>query len=379
MADRTWEAALAAHRDNASDLETWYRGRGLYRTHEVVEFLRPNMLREGVRAKLLDVGRRSTSHHLCELIASHFAGHGQHGVALELRLRALAMMPRWDVDAATRTLPAMALDLLRRGDVDAAETVAEHALSYDPASPPAVAVLAQVALLRDDATRAFRYIGYLDAIKWPRELAKVPLTALAKSRGLKKPRGVPAHVAEVSRLGALDEGDALRAFVTRGLGGSRGELLRHSGLVAAMSGRHALARRTAQYIQGLPRSSGVVADRMHSNAVARVLEQLPAGEAKARAMHEELASRSFVAINEWKDKGDVAALEHALLDPETAFGQDAFSFLNEMKANSPLVELFARATDLSVTYVGWGPDEPPRKPQTLPKATKKPRGKSRPS
>ncbi|WP_437641890.1 hypothetical protein [Sorangium sp. So ce854] len=354
MQERDWEEAFKAFEANDVHVDEAQRAVSEYAPYDDAEYLRPNMQKEATREKIRAAGRKSTSYLVSELMASHLDGIGEHGEALAIRLRTLPRVPRWSPHAASTALAGVALDVLRTGQPAAAERFARRALRWDPTHPPALVTLAEASLLGGHAGEAFGILEYLDGIKWPKELGREPLTKLAKEKGIKKPASVTPYAPDPASLVQLDREEASRALFVPVLGSAE-RARRYSAIAATMSGRFALAHRIVAALTSRP-VQGMGVDRAREaswiKAVADLVARLPPGDEAERALYARIgAARDHKAlaaiVDELREKGDVAGLRAALLDPQTAIRKDVERALAELVGAPPMVsafDLYARSS-----------------------------------
>lgn len=337
-----WEEALSAFDASRVTLAEAHEAVAEYAPYDDAPYLMPDMSNEAKRAKMRALGAKSTSYLLSDLMASHFDGVGDHAAALSMRLRALPSVPRWSPDAASGMLAGIARELLGLGQVEAAARSARRALEWDPTHPGALTTIAEAAVRRDDAEEAFGILAYLDGIKYPKELGPGAVAQLAKDRGLKKPATVKAFAPSAEKLVKLDAERAAWAQALPPHGGP-GRGLRHAALVAAASGRLALAHHAADKLASAPRwgmGAAAAADAAWNRAVAALVAGLPPGDEAERRTYARIAEAKTPRaladlIDGWTRDRDVAALEAARLDPNLGLSRDAGKALAALAAGAP--------------------------------------------
>jgi tetratricopeptide (TPR) repeat protein len=208
---------------------------------------------------------------LDQVVASAFDRAERWADALEVRKKALALGGAWHPVHAGRIVGNVGHDLQKLGDLAAAATWFERALSFDPTNPFVVESLAEVALARGDLATAFGMREYLGSMGLPASFAE---DFDAAARKVARPKDVAAYVPDLSRLRALsDEGYARCTVATLfDQNGSEGVAFRNHALACAMRGDFDHARLAAETGAALEEEGpDAIVERAWAQALVRAL------------------------------------------------------------------------------------------------------------
>ncbi len=363
--ESAWEAFVA----NDLPVDAFFQSIGMYQGVENAKFLQTDLSSPAEVQKLVELGRRSTSFHLSEKMASALERAGQPAAAIEVRGAVLPFVPRWAPAAVARMLALIAEDLGRCGRFDDAATFAERAIAWDPTQPNAIAALGRARLEQGRATEAAAALAYLDHWKFPRAIAGDDLERALKARGAKA--GAPLHAPDLTKLHHLDEAAEARAIASSQLDPSHindALRLRSQALICAMAGHHEHARFAARLLAEMPmKGVGPVAELEHASnqalaaailgakleeaqavATAASEPKLFSGDAKARGEHAAKAAKA----------GKRAIAAAALRDPAIEVLQKAARIFKGQPDEPAIARELREATRAQMDYVGWNDSGP---------------------
>lgn len=384
MSDTKLEEAWLRFSENDVSVDAFFRSSGTLIGAEEKSFWEADLSKEAELKKFITLGLTSPSFHLSEAMAQLCKASKQPAAALELRIHALPMVPRWYPDAALRALGNMASDLYALGRYEESVRFGERALAWDPTNPFVLSTLARAYLHVGRVGDAFSALEYLDQRGYPSSLARDPAAADQKTLGVKRPSSVaPRHV-DLGRLPRLSERDEAQALacnardffhqfylaLTPRIGAElnpsplgKPVILRNHALITFMAGDVAYALLAAQELAAVPRDPNARVDldvlwgRALADVVIATAGQAPEGALSAFFAKEE--KKRLDAVSAAAKGGRLDLVRGALRDPSEKVAQRAATLLKRDGAEpSEIEEAALEASRCYGRYIGFGDDDP---------------------